>query len=411
MRNSVLKTLLALLCLCVGLSFALAQEELPRCGERDFLTEYPRVISYLWCIERPLEAGDAGEWAYTSLAYTVDGQFYARRPHTGELLRLVDSDADNLPDTVEIAASGMRFPNGLAADGNSLYILGDGIIYRYENGELSTLVDDLPHGRGFLMSAIAVYQERLYIGIPFPCDFCEADNELYGTILSMDLQGENRQVIARGLRYPTALLIKPDTVWVTDTARDNLPSGIYDEINRFALGEAIPHFGFPYCIGLNNAPDGESDFDCSTAQAPAWGFANGSSPFSLVSYEAETFPWLQGEILVSLAGSFDNSEIHGYSLFALHEMDAEEAEIEVIVPTDKFITLQQVYASSGRTISIPSSDLINQRGAGFWPHRVYDVVISPEAWIYLSVGGEGIYVLRPADYSNEEICQQWRECD
>jgi glucose/arabinose dehydrogenase len=203
MKNALLTTLL---CLC--LNVALAQEELPRCGERDFLTEYPRVISYLWCIELPLGAGDGGEWAFTALAYTTDGLFYATRPHTGELLRLVDSDADNLPDTVEIAASGMRFPNGLAADGNSLYILGDGMVYRYENGELSTLVDDLPQGRGFLMSAIAIYEERLYIGIPFPCNLCEADNELYGTILSMDLQGENRQVVARGLRYPTALLIK-----------------------------------------------------------------------------------------------------------------------------------------------------------------------------------------------------------
>jgi glucose/arabinose dehydrogenase len=412
LRTYPLKYLLAILSLSLCLTFVFAQEpELPPCGERDFIAEFPRVISNLWCIENPLGVGEAGEWAYTALAFTGDGNFYATRPQTGELLLLQDENSDALVDSAEPVASGMRFPNGLAVDGNTLYIIGDGAVYRYANRELSTLVDDLPGGRGFMASAITVYNERLYIGIPFPCDFCEVDNELYGTILSMDLEGQNRQIEARGLRYPAGLLIRDNIVWLTDTARDDLPEGIYDEINRFDLrAETIPHFGFPYCIGLENEPDGLSNFDCNSAQRPQWGFFGGTTPFSLKAYESETFPWLQGKILVTLAGSFDNSNTHGYALIALEEQGAEQAQTEVILPADERITGRQIYPSIGRIISLPSSELLNRRGAGNWPHRVYDLAVSPEGWLYLSVGGEGIYVLRSGNFSSEEICEQLREC-
>jgi glucose/arabinose dehydrogenase len=328
----------------------------------------------------------------------------------------------------------MRLPNGLAAEGNSLYIIGDGAVYRYENDSLTTIADDLPGGRGFMASGIAVQDGLIYLGIPYPCNLCDVDNELYGTVLSMDANGENRQIVARGLRYPAGLAFYQGALYVTDTGRDNLDfsslvenarnqqdeallDGIqrgyippYDEVNRIDLGGDIPHFGFPYCLGLENIPDVIGDFDCADATAPTWIFRSRSNPLALQAYDSTTFPWLRGTMLIALGGSFDNSIIEGYALVAARNLDDGRVASEVILPTDVWITFNQLYVNEQSFISTASSETVNRRGAGIWPHRIYDIAVSPEGWIYSSVGGEGIYVLRPGNISTEEICRRWREC-
>jgi glucose/arabinose dehydrogenase len=385
-------------------------QQLSPCGQRSFLVEFPRVISDLWCVERPLVA-DNMEWAFTSLAFTEDGSFYATRLATGQLLQLIDTDADRMPDQVEVVAEGLRLPNGLATEGNKVFILGDGVVYQYDSGNLKVIVDDLPGGRGFIAKGIATKDGRIYIGIPYPCDVCEVDNELYGTVLSMDTEGENREIVARGLRYPAGLVFHDGTLWVTDTARDGLSSReAFDEINQIDLAAEVPHFGFPNCVGLENQADWANDFDCSTATGPVWVLQAHANPLALDSYKGSAFPWLDGQLLISLGGSFDNSFIRGYVLVAVHELEDDRLENEVILPADPSLSSNQLYVSDSHFISVSSGELVNRRGAGIWPHRLYDAAISPEGWIYLAVGGEGVYVLRSGNLSVEEICDTVRDC-
>ena len=87
-----------------------------------------------------------------------------------------------------------------------------------------------------MASAITVHDNRLYIGLPMPCDFCEGDHPLHGTVVSMALDGTDRQVVARGLRYPAGMTVYHDALWITDTARDGLRGENWlDEINRVSL--------------------------------------------------------------------------------------------------------------------------------------------------------------------------------
>jgi glucose/arabinose dehydrogenase len=388
-------------------------QDLPPCGERDYLVEYPRVIPELWCIELPLVADE--EWSFTSLAFTEDGSFYATNPHRG-LLALLNTNGDQMPDAFEGIADNLQLPNGLAVEGNTLYILGDGAVYAYEAGAIRTVADDLPSGLGFMARGIAVQDGRIYLGIPFPCDVCEADNELYGTVLSMDSNGENREIVARGLRYPAGLAFYDGALWVTDTARDAAPfDEPYDEINRIDLGAEVPHFGFPYCIGIENQPDFAGDFDCTSATPPSWIMFAHNNPLALDTYEGDAFPWLHGQLLISMGGSFDNSVIRGYTLVAARELDDGRLQNEVLFPADNWLTFNQqytqIYVSEIHFISVASAEQVNQRGAGIWPHRLYDMAESPEGWIYFSVGGEGIYVLRPSDTPIEDICRNRRQCD
>lgn len=402
MRKSIF-VLLAI----IGLNITQAQE-LPRCGERDYLIEYPRVVPELWCIENPLST--SVELDFTALAISNDGTFYATRPLAGQLVILADTNNDSLPDSIEVVAENLNLPNGLAVDGNKLFIAGDGVVYSYENGTITTIADDLPSGRGLMTKGIAAHNGQIYLGIPYPCDFCEADNELYGTVLRMDYRGQNRQIVANGLRYPAALTFYNDSLWVTDTARDNLPSDTwYDEINLINLADTPPHFGFPYCIGLSNEADFVGNFDCSLATSPEWLINSQSTPLALDSYHSDTFPWLNGQMLVALGGSFDNSFIRGYALIAVRNLENGQVQNEIIVPSDEHITPTFVFNSDSQRITTTSANLINTRGAGIWPHRIYDIEVSSEGWIYFSLGGKGIHVLRPSDYDRNIICQR-RNC-
>jgi glucose/arabinose dehydrogenase len=394
----------------------LRAQDLPRCGDREFIVSLPLSDPNLYCIERPVKL-EAGEWAATALIFTDDGTLYFVRPYSGELYALRDSNGDQLPDTPEMVADGMRLPAGLATDGTALYILGDGVLYRYQDETLTVLLDDLPSGRGFPASGIAVHAGMIYLGIPMPCDFCEGDNPLHGTILRYDLASAERSIIARGLRYPAALAWYDNRLWVTDTGRDGLYTAQInrerwrnlDEINAFTPdSNTIPHFGFPYCTG-DNQPDLSADFDCEQALAPILNSPTQSTPSALVVYQGTAFPHLRGELLVALAGSINLSQVRGFQILALDMVRADQRiQIETIAPTAPVFSQAPTVGFYDEFGAIPNEHAydISISGAGFFPHKVLGLAVSPQGWIYISIGGGSIYVLRPGD---GEICAI-REC-
>lgn len=371
-------------------------QDLPRCSDRPFVAELPRIEPRLWCIERAIFEHEAGELAFTSIEFAPDGALYATRPLTGELYIMRDSDEDGLPDSPTVAANGMRFPNGLIYAENALYIMGDGHVYRYADDSLETIVDDLPGGRGFMASGITYHDGWLYIGVPMPCDFCAPDDVLQGTVIRMALDGSQRQVIARGLRYPSGLTFWDGALWVTDTGRDGARQiAGTDELNRIDLGSNIaPHFGFPYCEGRENVSNFPGDFDCATVTMPAIILYTHSTPLALQPYSGTAFRFLTGDLLLVLGGSVNNETIRGYQVVYI-EHENDNFVIETILPNDHSIAGEDRVTVSSENIYEPIwASYLNRRGAGVWPHRIFDVAVSPEGWIYFSVGGGQIFVLR-----------------
>jgi glucose/arabinose dehydrogenase len=309
-----------------------------------------------------------------------------------------DSDGDGLPDNPTLAAYGMRFPNGLVYAEDALYIIGDGQVYRFADDTLETIVADLPGGRGFMASGITYHDGWLYLGIPMPCDFCIPDGELYGTVMRLRLDGSQREVIAHGLRYPAGLTVWDGALWITDTGRDGARTVVgTDEINRVDLvSETVPHFGFPYCEGRENVSKFPDVFDCTTATQADIVLYTHSTPLALQPYQGAAFPFLTGDLLLVLGGSVNNAAIRGYQLVVI-EKEQDSLIFETALPVDHSI------AGVDRVIYTPNgyvplyAQRLNRRGAGVWPHRIFDVALSPEGWIYISVGGGQIFVLRPGD--------------
>ena len=271
------------------------------CIYRKTFLRNPWSLPELGCVEAVINEGKGGVLGYTALATAPDGTLYAARPLAGEIYALTDTNDDLLPDAPRLIAQGLTFPNGLDYVDGALYISGGPHVYRLRDGKLETLIDDLPSGDGFWTGGIAVGpDQRIYVSTGAPCDACKPDDPARGAILSFDLDGGDRELVATGLREPADLAFAGNTLWTVDTARDGLAAvGDLDELNRVSPGA---DFGFPYCIGADNRPDlGGSD--CSKAVAPAQTFPTHSHPTGIAAYRGDAIPYLTNSLIVVLSGT------------------------------------------------------------------------------------------------------------
>jgi glucose/arabinose dehydrogenase len=363
-----------------------ARETLLPCLNRPTIADPPWINGDIWCLESVINQPDAGELAYTAIAAGGNHTLYAARPLSGEIYEMSDSNGDGLPDKPRMVVNGLTLPNGLAYHKGTLYISGGSHLYRLAGDRLETLVDDLPAGGGFWTGGLTVGpDERLYVAIGAPCDYCQPDSPERGSILSFALDGSDRQVVATGLRQPGGVALLNGELWTLDSARDGLfDTPNLDELDRVMAGA---NFGWPYCVGADNHSDWpEKTVDCGKMTAPELTFPTGSHPLSIAAYQSDTFPFLQNTLLVVLNGSYNRSELRGYTLVAV-QMSAEgkPTGAETLIPTTS-IRSHQHYLTTQE---------MQYRGSGFWPHRPLGVAVSPEGWIYISAGGGHIYVLRP----------------
>lgn len=330
-------------------------------------------------MEEVLHEQNAGELAFTALAVGDDGALYATRPLSGDLLALRDTDGDLLPDTAQIIASGLNTPNALVFHAGIVYIAGGSAIYAWD-GTLRTLVEGLPAGAGMWNGGIAVVQNRLLVGIGAACDLCTPD-PARGVLMSFALDGSDAQTVATGLRQPTLLAVVQDTLWIGDIAPMRASEDIADELNIFHAGAFYGTCSQPNCVSV----------------APALRFPANSSPYALVEYTGAAFPDLAGQAILLLGGSLADSSPTGFQTVALDGLGTSELLFRSLVPFDTSITA----AADGRYDPLsgyvnPSSDYLNRRGAGWYPHQPLGLAISAEGWIYISVAGGRLYVLRPS---------------
>lgn len=340
----------------------------------------PWIKAGISCIEEVINIPEAGELAFTALAVAPDGTLFAARPMAGQVWAFTDSDGDGLPESPRMVAQGLTLPNGLDFHDGALYIAGGAHIYRLRGDELVTLVDDLPSGGGFWTGGIAVGDDgRLYVSTGAPCDFCAVDDPARGAILSFTLEGGDRQIVATGLRQPADLAFYNGNLYVVDSARTGLfDQPDLDELNRVETGA---NFGFPHCVGLGNAPD-LAGGDCAAALPPVIALPTGSTPIGLAAYRGDAIPSLQNKLLLVLSGSYNDLDLRGYQIVAA---DVAAGTYEPMMPN--------------RPDDSPAGNFtieeMNYRGSGFFPRRPLDAAVSEQGWVYISISGGRILLLRP----------------
>ncbi len=254
---------------------------------------------------------------------------------SGEVLLLRDLDNDGQAESKTILLQGLANPQGLAFDGDWLYVAERHrvirIQYDHRNGvtlgEAETVIDDLPFGhphRSHNAKTIGISADRkLYITVGSPCNVCIPDDPRYSAILRAELNGSNVEIYARGLRNSVGFDWAPwsGELYATDNGRDMLGDDFPpDELNRIVKNG---FYGWPYYHG-DNVPDPEYGMQgldlLASALRPAFKFRPHNAPLGIHFIRGvDYFPaGYAKSALVALHGSWNRSELDGYKVISLH---------------------------------------------------------------------------------------------
>lgn len=347
---------------CVSLVFLKAivtfAQNLPPCGgQRPAYVDAPWAAQGdLWCVESVLNDNSLGAIGVTHMAAPDDGSLYATVPMLGQVIHIVDTNGDALPDSQTVILEGLTRPIGIDYHDQALYIAGNANLYRYDlNPEtLTVLVDDLPWGwTGYPTSGVTVHEERIYVTIGGDV----ACTPGRGAIYSFDLNGNDRQIVARGLHSPADVAFYNDRLWVVDTVTDRL------------LQVTV---GVDYGACSGETPSGTI----------AHSFNAGSHPIALAPYQQGVHQPLESSLLVALRGEAGRIIVEGYEVVSVeinaNGTPAGERAVLPVLPTNLNVSEQKMHIQE----------------SGFYPHHVYGVAVDGHGWVYISAGAGQIFGLR-----------------
>ena len=379
-----------------GLDARAQQTELVRCAERPTVIDRELYADNMrWCVEQVLHDRQIEPLAFTALEVAPDGTLYATRPLSGAVMAIRDSDGDQLPDAMETFADGLTLPNGLAYHNETLYVAGGANIYRISmTGALETIVDDLPSGGGFWTGGLAIGSDgRLYVAVGAPCGNCEFDERERGAILSMNLDGSDRQIVATGFRQPADVAWYRDRLWTLDSAPYQAGKHARDELN---LVEPGGWYGFPYCIGAGERNIASADVDCADSVSPVMRFGSGAVPISLAAFPHDTLPGTEDTLIVVLSGEPSQIDIVGYKVIMITFDEGNQPLGATVLIPYRFNALRQAYQPyRGQGLYWERFILVSEAGFGIYPQQPLAAAVHPRGWIYISLTGGRIIALRP----------------
>ncbi|MDD9890484.1 MAG: PQQ-dependent sugar dehydrogenase [Gammaproteobacteria bacterium] len=241
----------------------------------------------------------------------------------GRVHAITNANGDGISDGVVTVAERLNTPNGVAYYNGDLYIGEIGRISKIASidNKLSgpqatiTVNDSLPSRRhhGFKFLHIGP-DEKIYLPVGAPCNVCE-EEEIFATILNMDLDGSDLQIVASGIRNTVGFDFHPQSgeLWFTDNGRDMLGDDLPAcEINR--ISSVGQHFGFPY-IHQGDLPDPRfgDGHDPADYTAPVLKLGAHVAPLGLAFYRGDMFPADFGNtVFWAEHGSWNRSRKSGY---------------------------------------------------------------------------------------------------
>ncbi|OUT94163.1 MAG: sorbosone dehydrogenase [Flammeovirgaceae bacterium TMED32] len=260
-----------------------------------------------------------------SMAMSPDGVLFVGNKTNSSVYALQDRNNDMKADTLYTIAKDLIMPNGIAFKDGALYVAEINKLWRYDaiednlNDPKATLIyNDFPEDSHHGWKYIAFGPDgKLYVPVGAPCNVCETkDDTYYASIVRMDADGTNREIVAKGVRNTVGLTWHPITgeMWFTDNGRDLLGDDLPPcELNR--LSAAGQHFGFPYChAGLILDPEFGQDKSCENYRSPAFNLGPHVAPLGLKFYTGNMFPpSYKNKIIIPEHGSWNRSKNAGHT--------------------------------------------------------------------------------------------------
>ena len=379
-----------------GLGVRAQQPELGRCSKRPTVIQSELYVDNArWCVEGILHDRLMEPLSFTAMAVAPDGALFATRPLSGAVVAIRDSDGDELPDTLEVFADNLTLPNGLAYHDGVLYVSGGAHVYRIsKTGLVEIIVDDLPTGTGFWTGGITIGDDtRLYVAVGAPCNNCEFDEPERGAILSMNLDGSDRQIVAAGFRQPADVTFYRGQLWTLDSAPRQTNRKARDELN---LVEPGGWYGFPYCLGAGELNLESDDIHCEESVSPVMLFGSGATPVSLAAYPYDTLPGTEDTLIVVLGGDPSQIDFVGYKVIMITFDEANQPlGATVLIPFQRLPWRQAYVPYRSEGLFWEKFIHVSELGFGLYPQQPLAVAVHPRGWIYISMTGGRIIVLRP----------------
>ncbi len=248
----------------------------------------------------------------------------------GTIHSLRDTNLDGVADEVLQRADGLNVPNGISFLNGILYVaLTDRVAFWPVPAEFDTalpiapLIDiksDLPNEflHGWRYSAFGP-DNKLYVAIGSPCNICETKG-LEGTIIRMNPDGSDVEVVARGVRNSVGFDWHPETgvLFFTDNGADGMGDDIpADELNM--VTKVGQHFGFPFLGGASVKLTGFEDAQApADVVAPVIEFQAHTANLGIHFYRGDMFPSeYKNDAFVAQHGSWNRTEAVGYRIMRI----------------------------------------------------------------------------------------------
>ena len=297
------------------------------------------------------------------------GTLFVGSRRAGKLWAVSDLDGDQRADKVRLIDKGLNMPSGVEFRDGALFVGAVDKILRYDNIESRLeqppepvlISDALPdkdhHGWKFLRFGP---DGMLYIPVGVSCNICQQEG--FGEIRRMQVDGSGMEVFAAGVRNSVGLAFHPDNgqLWFTDNGKDRMGDDVpADELNH--APKKGMHFGFPFCHqgDVLDEEYGEGK-DCSDYTAPVARLDPHGAALGLTFYTGAMFPAdYRHRLFITQHGSWNRSEKSGYQVLVLD------------VQADGTVLNQQVFASGW---------LQNEQSWG----RPNDVLVMPDGALLVS---------------------------
>ncbi len=261
-----------------------------------------------------------------TLALGKNNIVYVGTRKEGAVYAIQDSNADGFADKQYTIATHLNMPNGVAYKDGNLYVAETNRIIRFDNidQQLKTppkpqviynkLPSDKHHGWKYLRFGP---DDKLYTAVGAPCNICLPEKDIYSSLIRLNKDGSEFEILARGIRNSVGFDWQPETgkLFFTDNGRDHLGDDIPpDELNSWS--QKGQHFGYPYCHGGDIAdPELANDKECKEFTAPDWKFRAHIAPLGIQFYTGKAFPErFQNQLFVAQHGSWNRTEPQGYRI-------------------------------------------------------------------------------------------------
>lgn len=261
-----------------------------------------------------------------SMTLGENGVVFIGTRKKGSVYAVKDSNGDGVADKRYLIATDLYMPNGVAYKDGNLYVAETNRILRYNDieknlaspPEPTVIFDKLPSDRHHGWKYLRIGKDnRLYTAVGVPCNICLPDKAIYSSLVRLNQDGSNFEIIARGIRNSVGFDWQPESnkLFFTENGRDYMGDDLPpDELNMWT-GKG-QHFGYPHCHA-GDIPDPElaGKNNCKQFVPPVWKFKAHMAPLGLRFYTGEQFPKrYKNQLFVAQHGSWNRSKAHGYRI-------------------------------------------------------------------------------------------------